>query len=134
MHLSGSSPGATSDERRDPMEISATVMRELEEAQAALAATATFAGPPLAAEPAAGESGTFSATGSGTADHVLADHHFTGAARTLWIYAGSGWRHAPLSAADEEGIAQVAFSADRVDGWWSESNKITTLRCWRIFS
>ena len=116
------------------MDISPTVMGQLEEAQAAVAADAQLAGPPIATGAMTSEIDVFglSATGSGPAPHVLVDHYFTSTNAFLWIYAGNGWRNAKLSSDDEQGIAKVAFEADHVHVWWNDS-KVTMLRCWKIF-
>jgi hypothetical protein len=117
------------------MEISAEVMQQLEAAQAEVASSETPAGPPVTAEVQLGSGDLFGfgASGSGQATQLLVDHYFTGTSKFLWAMAGGGWRHAVLTADDEQGIAQVAFSADRVDVWWNDSNKVTLLRCWKTF-
>lgn len=117
------------------MEISPTIMQQLEEAQAQVAAGTTLAGPPVAPEVSATDTGVFGfgASGSGQAVHVLLDHYFTSTSKVLYAFAGNSWRHALVSPDDEQGIAQVAFSADRIDAWWNDSNKVTVLRCWKTF-
>jgi hypothetical protein len=69
--------------------------------------------------------------GSGTAQHILVDRHFSGAV-VLWAYAGGAWRHRSLDAADLAGLSQVLFGAGRVDVWWDQ-NQITLVRPWRSF-
>ncbi len=117
------------------MDISPAIMQQLQEAQAELATASTLPGPPVAGEASVSDTGVFSfgASGSGTAVHVLADHYFTSTSKVLWIYAENTWRYAPLTSDDEQGIAQVAFLADRVDGWWNDGNKVNLLRCWKTF-
>ena len=117
------------------MDISAEVMQQLEAAQAAVVSSTTPEGPPVATEvqPGSGDVFGFSASGSGQVTQVLVDHYFTGTSKFLWARAADAWRHAPLTSDDEQGIAQVAFSADRIDAWWNDSNKGTVLRCWKTF-
>jgi hypothetical protein len=117
------------------MDISPTVLRQLEEAQAAVAAATSLTGPPVASNVLAAGQDHFgvAASGSATVDNLLVDHYFTNTAMTLWARAANGWRHAPLDSDDEQGIAKVAFAADRVDAWWNDSNTVTMLRCWKTF-
>lgn len=71
-------------------------------------------------------------SGSATAKYVLLDHFFGGSNGTLWAYDGSSWRAASTAEpADEQGVAQVAFAANRVDLWWNDSNALTIVRSWK---
>jgi hypothetical protein len=117
------------------MDISTNVMRQLEEAQAAVTADTPMAGPPIATGVTTSQTDVFgfSAAGSGQVAHVLVDHYFTSTNAFLWAYSANGWKHATLSTDDEQGIAKVAFEANRVDVWWTDSNKVTMLRCWKTF-
>lgn len=114
-------------------EISTEIMLQLEQAQAALAQNMAAGGPPVAAEVTTTSIAepTFGAAGSGKAKHVLVDHYTTSSSRRLWAHAGSAWRNASITNAEEQGLAQVAFAANRVDVWWDGSNKITIMRCWK---
>jgi hypothetical protein len=72
------------------------------------------------------------AAGSGTAKYVLLDHFFGGASGTFWTFDGTTWRAASTGEpSDEQGIAQVAFGANRVDMWWNANDAITIVRCWK---
>jgi hypothetical protein len=72
------------------------------------------------------------AAGSGTAKYVLLDHFFGGASGTFWTFDGTTWRAAGTGEpADEQGVAQVAFAANRVDMWWDGNNALTIVRCWK---
>jgi len=116
-------------------EISTEIMMQLEQAQAALAQSMVAGGPPVATEataPGIAEP-TFGAAGSGSAKYVLVDHYTASSSRRLWTHAGSAWRSVPIANAEEQGLAQVAFAANRVDVWWDSSNKITVMRCWKNF-
>lgn len=117
------------------MNIDPTIMRQLEEAQAAVETTAPMSGPPIAPNAITSDADVFSvgAAGSGQAVHVLLDHYFTNTNAFFWAHAGGSWRHASVTADDEAGIAKVAFEADRVDTWWNSANKVTILRCWKTF-
>jgi hypothetical protein len=116
-------------------EISAAVLQQLQQAQAALAANLEAQGP--AVEPAvtaqAAAQPLFGAAGSGQAKHVLLDHYFTSTLRRFWALAGDAWRHRNVATEDEQGLVQVAFMADRVDVWWDDSNVVTIVRCWKNF-
>ena len=114
-------------------EVSKEVMQQLEQAQTELAQSMEVGGPPVAAELTAPESTeiTFGAAGSGQAKHVLMDHYFTSSTRRLWAYTGGGWRSADVTNTEEQGLAQVAFSSNRVDTWWDGNNKLTIMRCWK---
>lgn len=72
------------------------------------------------------------AAASGTASYALVDYSFTSNVRTLWAYAGGGWRNRALSDAQVAGIAKVVMEADRLDVWWSDSG-INFARCWKKF-
>jgi hypothetical protein len=113
-------------------EISAQIMQQLEKAQAELAQSLEAAGPPVAPEVTAMGSETVGAAGSGQAQHVLVDHYFTSSLRRLWAYSG-GWKWADIGAAEEQGLAQVAYAATRVDIWWDDQNKLRQVRCWKSF-
>lgn len=69
---------------------------------------------------------------SGTASFALVDYSFTSNVRTLWAYAGDGWRHRALTDAQVAGIAKVVMEADRLDVWWSDS-QINFARCWKKY-
>ena len=69
--------------------------------------------------------------GSGTAKYLLLDHFFGGSTGTFWAYDGSTWRAAGTSNPDEQGMAQVAFAANRVDIWWDANNAVTIVRSWK---
>jgi hypothetical protein len=69
--------------------------------------------------------------GSGTAKYLLLDHFFGGNTGTFWAYDGSSWRAAGTSNPDEQGMAQVAFAANRVDIWWDANNAVTIVRSWK---
>ena len=69
--------------------------------------------------------------GSGTAKYLLLDHFFGGNTGTFWAYDGSTWRAAGTSNPDEQGMAQVAFAANRVDIWWDANNAVTIVRSWK---
>jgi hypothetical protein len=93
-----------------------------------------MAGPPVTPAVEAGDDVFgFSAAGSGQVEHTLVDHYFTNTNVFLWVRALNAWRHRVLGPDDEQGIAQVAFGADRIDAWWSASNEVTVLRCWKTF-
>jgi hypothetical protein len=114
-------------------EVNAEIMQQLEQAQAKLAQSVEVEGPSAAPEVIASTSAepTFGAAGSGQAKHVLLDHYFGSSFRRLWAYAGGAWRHANVTNTEEQGLAQVAFAANRVDAWWDNNNKLTILRCWK---
>ena len=70
--------------------------------------------------------------GSGTAKYLLLDHFFGGGTGTFWTYDGTTWRAAGTGEpSDEQGFAQVAFAANRVDMWWDANNAITIVRSWK---
>jgi hypothetical protein len=70
--------------------------------------------------------------GSGTAKYLLLDHFFGGANGTFWTYDGTTWRAAGTGEpSDEQGFAQVAFAANRVDMWWDANNAVTIVRSWK---
>lgn len=72
------------------------------------------------------------AAGSGTATYLLLDHFFGGSNGTFWTYDGSTWRAAGTGEpSDEQGFAQVAFAANRVDMWWDANNALTVVRSWK---
>jgi len=72
------------------------------------------------------------AAGSGTAKYLLLDHYFGGSSGTFWAYDGTTWRAAGTGEpADEQGIAQVAFAANRVDVWWDNNDAVTIVRAWK---
>jgi hypothetical protein len=72
------------------------------------------------------------AAGTGTAKYVLLDHYFGGSSGTFWTFDGTTWRAASTGEpADEQGVAQVAFAANRVDMWWNASDVVTIVRCWK---
>jgi hypothetical protein len=72
------------------------------------------------------------AAGSGTATYLLLDHYFGGSNGTFWTYDGSTWRAAGTGEpSDEQGFAQVAFAANRVDMWWDANNAVTIVRSWK---
>jgi hypothetical protein len=72
------------------------------------------------------------AAGNGTAKYLLLDHFFGGSNGTFWTYDGSTWRAAGTGEpSDEQGFAQVAFAANRVDMWWDANNAVTIVRSWK---
>lgn len=72
------------------------------------------------------------AAGNGTAKYLLLDHFMGGTNGTFWTYDGSTWRAAGTGEpADEQGMAQVAFAANRVDMWWDGNDAVTIVRCWK---
>ncbi len=74
------------------------------------------------------------AAGNGTAKYVLLDHFFGGSTGTFWTFDGATWRAANTGEpSDEQGIAQVAFAANRVDMWWDANDSVTIVRCWKYF-
>lgn len=111
-------------------EISAEVMQQLEQAQADIANTLEAQGPPV--EVVLTADAVVGAAGSGVSKHVLLDHYFNSSTRRLWAHSGE-WRHRNVTTAEEQGVAQVAFLADRVDVWWDSNNSLTMLRCWKNF-
>ncbi|ABM03464.1 hypothetical protein Ping_1672 [Psychromonas ingrahamii 37] len=113
-------------------EISLEIMQQLENAQVSLAQSMVAGGPPMTAgstTPNLAET-TFGAAGSGQAKYLLLDHYTTSSTRILWAHSGD-WRSANVTNTEEQGLAQVAFAANRVDVWWDNSNKITLMRCWK---
>lgn len=117
------------------MEISAEVLRQLEMAQAQLAQNMEAGTPPVSPVPGtcAGTPQVFGAAGSGIAKHVLVDHYMTSSSRRLWAYAGNAWRSRAITNTDEQGLAQIAYAANRVDVWWDSGNNLTIVRCWKTF-
>lgn len=115
--------------------ISAEVMAQLEEAQAAIEPMLEMGGPPLPAEVAMPELAepVFAAAGCATAQHVMLGHYFTSSARQLYAYAGGGWRAQNVTSTEEAGLVQVAFAADRVMVCWNASNQLTIMRCYKTF-
>lgn len=72
------------------------------------------------------------AAGNATAKYLLLDHYMGGANGTFWTYDGTTWRAAGTGEpADEQGMAQVAFAANRVDMWWDGNDTVTVVRCWK---
>lgn len=70
------------------------------------------------------------AAGSGSAKYVLLDPYFGASSGTFWAFDGTTWRAAGTGEpAGEQGIAQVAFAANKVDMWWDANGKLTTVRC-----
>lgn len=67
--------------------------------------------------------------GSGYAEHVLVDKHFSGLVR-LWAYVDGKWRYRNISDAELAGIAQVLFAATRVRVYWYK-NEIRTIQPWK---
>lgn len=113
------------------MEVHEEIIRELDEAAANVKQEIQMGGPPLTIEMEA--AGGVGATGCKEAQHVLLDHHFTGTLRRLWVYADGAWRHRDVGVAEEQGVIQVAYAANRVDACWNDSNELTMLRCWKGF-
>jgi hypothetical protein len=115
-------------------EISSQILNQLEQAQAALAQLVETTGPPVASEVAipAATPELVGAAGSGQAQHVLVDHYFTSSLRRLWAYSGD-WKYVNITDAEEQGLAQVAFAATRVDVWWDDQNRLRQIRCWKTF-
>jgi len=110
------------------------VVRQLEEAHAALMRRIESEGPPVEAAvagPAAPEM-VAGAAGCATAQHVLVDHYI-GGVRRLWGYANGAWHPRTIAQVEEEGIAQVAFAADRVSVCWDDSDQLTFIRCWKQY-
>lgn len=70
--------------------------------------------------------------GNGTATYLLLDHFFGGSSGTFWAFDGTTWRAAGTGEpADEQGVAQVAFAANRVDVWWDNNDAVTIMRAWK---
>jgi hypothetical protein len=123
-------------------EPSAAVIEKLNRATARRAADATSEAVPAPPEPAAPKQPTVAdaaapdgepAAGNATAKYVLLDHFFGGATGTFWTYDGTTWRAANTGEpADEQGMAQVAFAANRVDIWWDNNNAVTVVRSWKF--
>jgi len=115
-------------------------LKQAKEARAAASSTAPAVAPPavrMAKQPtmltAADQS---PAAGNATAKYLLVDHYFGGTAGTFWAYdtTSNQWHGATESEpGDEQGIAQVAFAATRVDVNWDDSNALTLARCWKYF-
>jgi hypothetical protein len=116
-------------------EISLEIMQQLEQAQAELAQMIKAGGPPLPTEVTAPgvAAAAVGAAGCAKADHVLMDHYFTSSLRRIWAYASASWHYRNVTATEEQGIAQVAFAADRVDVCWDDNNQLTLLRCWKSY-
>jgi len=118
-------------------EPSAEVIAKLQAAtaarQSAGAAQQPVAAPPLKEPTTAGSSAGIPGTaGNGTAKYLLIDHYFGGAVGTFWGFDGTSWRAAnEAQPADEQGIAQVAFAANRVDLYWNANDALTLVRCWK---
>lgn len=117
------------------MEISTDVLQQLEMAQAQLAQSMEAGTPPVSPVlgTSAGTQQVFGAAGSDTAKHVLVDHYMTSSSRRLWAYADNGWRSRAITNTEEQGLAQIAYAANRVDVWWDNSNNLTIIRCWKTF-
>jgi hypothetical protein len=107
------------------------ILQQLEEAQSALEQSVVTEGPPIAGPQM--EETPITGAGSEQAKHLLVDHFFTSTVRRLWAFAGGAWRYHNIASAEEEGLGQVAFAADRVDVSWNDSNVLTFVRCWRTF-
>ena len=116
-------------------EIPREIMAQLEQAQVELSQTFEAAGPPVVAEMTTTEvaATNFGAAGSGQAKHVLTDHYFTGSTRRLWAHSAGAWRSRNVTNVEEQGIAQIAYAANRVDVWWDTNNMLTLMRCWKNF-
>ena len=116
-------------------EMSAEVLAQLDEAQAAIEPMLELAGPPLLAEIAMPEptEPVSAAAGCALAQHVLLEHYFTGPARRLYAHAGGGWRVRNVTSTEEAGLAQVAFAADRVMVCWNVNSQLTVMRCYKTF-
>lgn len=114
-------------------EVSAEVMQQLEKAQAELARPLAVAGPPPeVAVPEVAELAV-AAAGSGQAKYVLLDHYLTSSLRRLWIHADGAWRYRNVTNTEEQGVAQVAFASDNIQGSWDDKNVLWLLRCWKSF-
>jgi hypothetical protein len=72
------------------------------------------------------------AAGNGTAKYLLLDHFVGGSTGTFWTYDGTTWRAAGTNESDEQGMAQVAFAANRVDMWWDANDAVTVVRSWKF--
>lgn len=116
-------------------EIPKEILEQLEQAQVELAQSFEAAGPPVTAEMTATEVAApiVGAAGSGQAQHVLMDHYFTSSTRRLYAHAGGAWRFQNVGNIEEQGIAQIAYAANRVDVWWDNNNRLTVIRCWKNF-
>jgi hypothetical protein len=117
------------------VEIPKKVMAQLEQAQVELTQSFETEGPPITAEVTATEvaAPTIGAAGSGQAQHVLMDHYFTSSTRRLWAHSEGAWRYQNVENIEEQGIAQVAYAANRVDVWWDSNNRLTLIRCWKNY-
>ena len=102
-------------------DIDPEVLAQLDQAQAELMQTVEAGGPPVAAELTQAKS------------EVMLDHYFGSSVRRLWAHAGGAWRYRNVTTVDEQGVAQVAFAANRVDAWWDAANVMTLMRCWKTF-
>jgi hypothetical protein len=123
---------------------SAEVLAKLNEAmdarRAAAQAVPSITPPPVrfAKQPTTVSTAAGLAPGAGnaTAKYLLVDHYFGGSAGTFWAYdtGTSQWYGAAESEpGDEQGIAQVAFAANRVDVNWNADSALTLARCWKYF-
>jgi len=127
--------GATKTRRDEMNEIGPDILHQLELAQAEIDQGTLAVGPPVATETSISVSSqtVFGAAGSGTAKHVLLDHYMSGSVRRLWTFVDNAWRYQNITNVEEQGVAQVAFAASRVDAWWNTNNQMSLLRCWKIF-
>lgn len=69
--------------------------------------------------------------GVGPAKYLLTDYRF-GTNAILWAHVGGSWKRRVMPASDLRGLAQVLYSAKRVDVWWSGSD-ILMVRPWEVF-
>lgn len=117
------------------MEISPDILQQLEVAQAEMVQNMENDGPPEPFESHASLAGNpvLGAAGSSMAKHILIDHYMTGSTIRLWAYADNAWRSRLITGTDEQGVAQVAYLASRVDVWWNNSDSINLVRCWKVF-
>jgi hypothetical protein len=112
------------------LQVATVLMQKSAESAQALSAPPV---PPLK-EPTVADSSSAPAgtAGNAVAKYLLVDHYFGGATGTLWGYDGTTWRAASESQpADEQGLPQVAFAANRVDIYWNASDALTIARCWK---
>jgi len=119
--------------RNDMAEVSAEIMRQLEQAQANLAQNSEKAGSPLAAEGAVPEAAAARSSGNGVANYVLLDYYFTNSVRQLWTYSNGAWRYQDVPNIGEKDLVQIAFMSDKVECSWDHDNKLTFLRCSKNF-
>jgi len=113
-------------------DISAEIMHELEQAQAQFSAD-ELQGPSMELVAVVGPAVVSGTAGSGTAQYLLVDHDPASAARRLWAYVANVWHYRDVTNVDEQGIAQVAYAANRVDVYWDANGQITLVRCWKMF-